>query len=465
MKQTMHDPKFEKTVQRKMEELEFVPSETVWENIEMAVTPRQRRRAVAMYWWLLVPTLFLAGAGGVLFNRSLTPAVAVNKRAGVSGKHPVGESGKQPAGAGTMAYPGSAGSTVTAGSVVAGNRSIEPPLAGARNSDGRDGSAGQHLSGAQRTSIPETNPDDAGESMAEQVETAKKIARQPYTYRPGLISSIVSSLGIRGPRLATEVRSTAVAGIPTPKRPWMAGFTGGGGLSSFNESLTSRMAVVSSSFGAMNVSRNTGYSVGNSSYSGAKTYTSAIEPDFSFFAGIFAQKPLSSRWSVSIGLNVHYYSSRLHIGQEVNYYVPSASSLIAAPAAFAAIQPYPSYSTGDQQVFTNRYYYLEMPVAMEWQINRSRILPLFLRGGAVLSRLMGSNALYYNDQSGVYLKDNGVINHTQLSFSSALTVGLPFRNVRVQAGPEFQYGVTNLFNATAANGHLFFGGVRVAVMR
>jgi hypothetical protein len=83
----------------------------------------------------------------------------------------------------------------------------------------------------------------------------------------------------------------------------------------------------------------------------------------------------------------------------------------------------------------------------------------------VLSELMGSNALYYNNQSGVYLKDNGVINHTQLSFSSGLMAALPFRNIRIQAGPEFQYGLTDLLKTASGSGHLFYGGMRLAVMR
>jgi Outer membrane protein beta-barrel domain len=289
-------------------------------------------------------------------------------------------------------------------------------------------------------------------------------SRQPYHYRPGLISCYASSLGIRGPRLPAGGNNTAVGGIKKPDRSWQAGFTGGIGFSSFNESLLDRISVVSttSTFNALaptSANRNAGNN------GASKDYISNIQPDLSIYAGVFAQKPLSSRWSVSVGLNMHYYSSRIRVGQQVNYYVPATSSLISVPAALSAIQPYPSYSTGDDQAFINRYYYLEVPASVEWRINRSRVLPLFWRGGVVLSELMGSNALYYNNQSGVYLKDNGVINHTQLSFSSGLMAALPFRKIRIQAGPEFQYGVTNLLKTASGSGHLFYGGMRLAFMR
>jgi hypothetical protein len=128
------------------------------------------------------------------------------------------------------------------------------------------------------------------------------------------------------------------------------------------------------------------------------------------------------------------------------------------------VQSYPYYSTGDQEVFTNRYYYLEIPAAVEWQINHSRTLPLFWRGGVALSRLMGSDALYYDNHSGVYFKDGAVINHTQVSFSTALMAGIAIRGTRIQAGPEVQYGMTGLLHSQAGDGHLLYGGIRMVIL-
>jgi len=482
----MHDPKFEKAVQRKMEELEFVPSESVWENIEMAVTPRVRRRTVALYWWFLVPGLLLLGAGTMLYKGAFAPRVAVNTRVGVQpaggsntlGQHPAGGSGAATSGAGGLAagqgsvstgeraaaggLDGAGGLATGRGLVNTGERATRQGSRGTEGSGGTGGPDGTEGSGGTDRSIGTGGATNAGKP-AVSGNTGVGEGRQPYNYRPGLISCSVAALGIRGPRLSTGPASTAMTGIKKPDRSWQAGFTGGVGISSFNESLLDRITVVSAANTynafAQSVSRNA------SNYGASKNYISNIQPDLSFYAGVFAQKPLSSRWSVSVGLNLHYYSSRIRVGQQVNYSVPSTASLIAVPAALSAIQPYPSYSMGDDQAFINRYYYLEVPASVEWRINRSRVLPLFWRGGIVLSELMGSNALYYNDQSGVYLKDKGVINHTQLSFSSGLMAGLPFRKVRIQAGPEFQYGVTNLLKTSAGNGHLFYGGLRLAVMR
>lgn len=470
----MHDPKFEKAVERKMEELEFVPSESVWENIEMAVTPRVRRRAVALYWWFLVPGLLLLGAGTLLY-KSFGPRVAVNTRVGVQPQPaggPGGAAGRVGAAAsqvgGATNLGGAAASNAGGGVTRRESRGAAGSMETGRStgtsevtkSGGEAASGGKTARGGETVTSGSTNAGNTTVSGGAAVGEG----RQQYNYRPGLISCSVASLGIQGPRLPAGATKTAVGGIKKPDRSWQAGFTGGIGFSSFNESILDRISVVStantlSALAPSSVNRNV------SNYGASKNYISNIQPDLSFYAGVFAQKPLSSRWSVSVGLNMHYYSSRIRVGQQVNYYVPATSSLILVPAALSAIQPYPSYSTGDDQAFINRYYYLEVPASVEWRINRSRVLPLFWRGGVVLSELMGSNALYYNDQSGVYLKDNGVIHHTQLSFSSGLMAALPFRNIRIQAGPEFQYGVTNLLKTSSGSGHLFYGGMRLAVMR
>jgi hypothetical protein len=476
--------------------LEFVPSESVWENIEMAVTPRVRRRAVALYWWFLVPGLLLLGGGTLLYKMAIAPRVAVNARVGVQPAGVRDANGSTGSALTPAESSGAGGLATERGSASAGGSTAGQGLASTgggpagRGSNGARGLAtGSESSGAEGSSgtkrmtrsgestgtsgstgsggltntgnLTVTGITSVDEALALPTEQKANTGRQPYTYRPGLINCSVASLGIRGPRLPAGANNTAVTGLKKPQRPWQAGFTGGVGFSSFNESLLDRITVVSASntYMALPVSNSA------RNYGGTKNYISDIQPDLAFFAGVFAQKQLSSRWSVSVGLNMHYYSSRMRIGQQVNYFVPSTASLIAVPAALSAIQPYPSYSMGDDQVFINRYYYLEVPASVEWRINRSRVLPLFWRGGIVLSELMGSNALYYNNQSGVYLKDNGVISHTQLSLSSGLMAGLPFRKVRIQAGPEFQYGVTNLLKTAAGNGHLFYGGIRLAVMR
>ena len=498
----MHDPKFEKAVQDKMEKLEFIPSDSVWENIELAVAPRRRRRAEPVFFWFLLAGLLLAGAGTAIYLRQDTRSVA--KNVSIPAGATAGENAPMSANAQGVTHTPAVTDPIKDASVAPGTgtasgvgsaaeRSVAGTKSSAGTANGSFSADGVHRTTANRHPDAGLTADEiesvaAGSSIDATAGTngapgtnattgtnagpargdasATNAARQHSSYQPGLISCVAAVSGIRGPRLPpASGRSTAVTGIPMPKRPWSAGFAGGFGMSSYNQSLLSKATAVTTTANALAASVTSQYAPAASfSSSSSKKITSTVEPGLSYWAGVVAQKPLSARWSLSLGLDLRYYSSRLRVGGVVTTYSQSASALIGS-SAIAPVQSYPYYSVGNVQVFTNRYYYLELPVAMQWQINRGRVLPLFLRGGVALSRLMSSNGLYYNDHSAVYFKDNSVIQPMQVSFTSGLIATLPLRGIRIQTGPELQYGATTLLKGGAGNGHLVYGGLRVTVMR
>ena len=106
----------------------------------------------------------------------------------------------------------------------------------------------------------------------------------------------------------------------------------------------------------------------------------------------------------------------------------------------------------------------QIPGSVQWQLTHNRQLPVFWEGGFSLSYLMGSNALYYNDKAGVYYKDGSVTNKFQFNLSTALLVGIPFKGVNLQVGPQIQYGLTSLLNTQNSGQHLFYGGLKIAVI-
>jgi len=470
----MHDPKFEKAVQQKMHDLEFVPSESVWENIQREVAPRRRRRALAAFWWWLVPGFVLLGTGVALYRHSGSSVGAV----AVSGARPA-----------AVPEGGSAGGTGANGSPAAGTGSPATGTGFSRAGGGVDPArSDRSIRAADRLAVGGGRPADrvgttdrlagsaagtersagatAGSDGLEEGAVGKSSGRAAYRgYQPGLISCIVASVGIHAPRLYPKPVNTVVSGLPLPKRPWMAGFAGGAGVSSIQESSAGKL-VTSASF--MSVPgpytslypNTTNYTI----VSSAKRYSSTSKPDLSYWAGVFAEKPLSARWSVDLGLNLHYYSTRLYATQVANNYAPTAATLLTASAiTYTTSNTAPA--SGGEQSYTNRYYYLELPVAAQWQVNQSRKVPIFWRGGVVLSYLMASDALYYDDLSGSYYRDNSVARKVQASVASGLMVGLPIRSVRIQVGPEVQYGLTSMLSTGSSSSHLFYGGMRVALLR
>jgi hypothetical protein len=279
-------------------------------------------------------------------------------------------------------------------------------------------------------------------------------------FNPVLANLNTAATAVHASKLATK-NTIAIKTLQSPHRPWEAAFAGGIGVSSLHQVQISNVTLNNavSSFSRDSASNTVTYAAARPS----KQYISTVKPGISFWAGVLAHKPLSDRWGLSIGLNLNYYSTRVRVGEQVDNYTPSSATLLAS-SAVAPIQSYPYYNAGNEQAYTNRYYFLELPVAAEWRINRSHLLPLFWNGGFSVSYLMGSSAVYYNTKSGVYFKDGGVANHTQVNISTALMVGLPVKGLRVQLGPQVQYGLTPLLNTELSGPqHIFYGGLRLVV--
>ena len=288
---------------------------------------------------------------------------------------------------------------------------------------------------------------------------------------PGLIGGFASRQEIVAPGLYPEPLRTAVAGIRKPSHPWRAAFVGGLGVSSIEDAVNRGQtsgAVSGNTFAIIGPRMGVpapGAAANLASYNASKRYDSRIKPGLSYRLGIYGEKSLSSRWSVDIGLDLHYYSVQLVTDEQVNSYAPSSASLFQSTALTYTYSSTNSYSAESQQTYLNRYFFLELPVVAEYRINNSRLLPIYWRGGAVFSYLMGSDAVYYDGQTGNYSKETGVARHEQASLTMGLMIGLPVRGVEIKAGPEVQYAVTGMLNMGSAGGHLVYGGMRVALMR
>jgi hypothetical protein len=280
----------------------------------------------------------------------------------------------------------------------------------------------------------------------------------PYLYQPTLVGQ-GSSAAIKAAKASGKKTLISLNTLQKKKRPWEAGFMAGGGISRLNRlNVSSGNQTLSASL----------YNITTASYSysaaPSKSYVADIKPDASFEAGIYLQKPLSDRWTLNLGMNLHYYSTRITIGEPVNTYVPLQASLVS-PTVTANAQSATAFIAGDRENFTNHYYFLELPVNIQYTLKKSRMLPIFLQGGFSLSRLVGADALFYNTHSGVYYKDPNVLQKTQINVASALMVGLPFHGIRMELGPQIQYGLTPLINNhNQGDQHFLYTGLRLVVI-
>ena len=453
----MYDPKFEKAMQQRMDELEFRPTESVWVNIEKAVVAGHRRRGAGFFWQLLLPGVLLVAAAGIYFyhgNSKGKTAEDTITRAGAVRPATI-RAITQPA---LQNISGVAGKNSKRDRNGAADQTTRRTLIDApANTPGiTPRPTATYTPGNTPVNTPDYSPQDAAvTSQTPVMSPLKAPAPSGQLYLPGLVDQRLSPQ-IDGTALKTQKNSISLVGLSQKKYHWEAGFAGSGGSSRLNR-LNANQAQAAVTRMAASL-----YNINGSPSS--KHYISETRPGASFDGGIYLQRALSSRWILNTGMSLHYYSNTISIGQQLTTYVNASASYLT-PTVPAMSQNTTMYASGNQQSYTNRYYFLELPAAVQWKLSNNRILPVFLEGGVSLSRLMGADALFYNAKTGLYSKDGDVVNKTQFNVSSALLVGLPFHGVRIQLGPQVQYGLTPLVHTSGlGDQHFFYAGLRFVII-
>lgn len=100
------------------------------------------------------------------------------------------------------------------------------------------------------------------------------------------------------------------------------------------------------------------------------------------------------------------------------------------------------------------------------QLGDNKNFPVFWSGGITLSQLVKSNALQFDASSGIYYKDNSLLNKTHLGFSTGLSTTL-FQNRKFAMlfGPYFQYSASQLANqGLYSKKHFVFIGLHTEIL-
>jgi hypothetical protein len=283
----------------------------------------------------------------------------------------------------------------------------------------------------------------------------KSMPGEIVPFRP-LINMVYPSIPVKGLVAANTGKVAKKINLETPAK-WEAGFTGGVGIANVRQDL----AGAKRAYDNMNAV----YAAAAPILRVVPNYPpSDIKPGISYMAGIFVRRPILKKAALSIGLNLHYYSSRILTGNRVdNNSSPAPGttiSLFYISLAAPQVHSYPYYNAGDSHPFTNKYYFVELPVAIQLPLNHSKRLPLLWEGGLSVSRLLSLDALYYDQGAGVYYKDRDAYNKTQVNVHTSVMFRLSWLGGQIQVGPQFGYGLTNLFNQKADAGHLLYGGIK-----
>jgi hypothetical protein len=459
-----HD--FEKQVRQKLNDLKISPSTESWENIENKLRER-KRRPVAFYW---VPLLLLGLAAGgyfilnndqktILSDKNSTPDVNVNvqpDKQDISTKDNVA-SPSSAVKEKTSTLPEDNGETEAPGAsvkVTLGEKPVSPPKK--NNLSGNNLSDDILIENKNARSPARLNTGIPGTVEAVNRENA----RQTYSSSPqekDITSSQQKKNTSRQERdingknfsLRTFNFPTGTIAQPTLKfsetpkgsvpkinkkvntNKWSYGLSAFAGISAVNEGhiLSFNNAQV------QDVAQVAGFAP-------RPAYTpSSISPGFSFSGGAFVMRELSDKFSLSLGLNYLQMNTRNKVGSERN----GSQVVNNGTRGYIFVYNYFTVEPDKQTDYRNKYHFIEMPVELHTKINKSKKTPITVNTGVAVSQLLKSNSLHFDGTTGVYYRNDKLLNQTQFAVKTGVSVGLLNKTTRpIVIGPSARYNVSKI---------------------
>ena len=242
----------------------------------------------------------------------------------------------------------------------------------------------------------------------------------------------------------TEKDSSSVAKNKKKKPyPWQFGLNGSAGVSQLNDGLSSifkgsAVADVAIQSAPLNFAGSV------SGFGRVPPQASAVTPGFSFSIGGFVRKQFSDRFSVSAGLQYTLYNTHIDIGYRVDSsrLVNSGPQVLNVSNYYRADRP-----SGQTTRYTNQYHFLELPVVLHTQLNRSKTLPVYWNLGVSVGQLLSTNALHFDSGTGVYYEDNDLFHKTQLGLLTGFSAGIFSKSkTPLWIGPTLRYNASSLMN-------------------
>lgn len=470
---------FEKLVQQKMDELKLVPSEPVWQKVEMQIRKKKDRRRL-IFW---IPFLGLMLGGGLWIGMNqYSKQVSYNEN-----KNPVNKIDHKNSDHNSLTTPTTTTNSVTNKNVDEKNpKSINPnskskPLPTENTKKitqpKNTGIDFSNNPGVQKTVSKKTekakaeliNNKKASTSKLKEWELNKTpsndvvnsqapIEKKPKEAVPNLDvvrTDTISSVAFEGKKndpiisVVDSVKSDSLSVKDSTQKQdtvaikkantkkyasskWKLNLVAAAGSST-----SSDFDLFSSVFGSGEKSLSAP-SYNNSSpgsvTSGSFNYgPSSVKEGFSFAVGAVAKKQIGNRVFFSTGLRYNYYSNTIQVGNKINQN--------RVLMDFAVSQYYTNAGTS-LQPYKNRYHFISLPATMEFQLLKKR--PLNFDAGLSLQYLFKTNGLVFDYSTQSYFSNKNAFNRLQLFFEPALTYSVSLKQSELSFGPLLQYGFSRL---------------------
>ncbi len=475
----MEENKFEKQVQEKMDELKIHPSDSVWEKIEVRIEKRKRSKR-ELFFFLLLSALLMGGY--LLWNindhstkeRNNTEKNNENKnnQGKTSGDVPLTEN--KTMGPKKNLIPGPIHQTpiVAQNTTKKKNIHINSSQRYKHSTDKREPKINSGQEAVIVSSPPQNAPGHIYESAAGKpvadTQTVVEGKNEKFNAEskgpvPIKVQDSVyvkfNNDSLSKPAYAksekekdTKVKDT-IKKIPaspetvkhSKKNGWKPGVVFAGGISNVSTSL-------------LNDDKSLFASYPNVSVSGPGMATprpSATKAGFGFMIGVFAEKNVSPKVKLGLGINFKSFKTSNQVGTRndtTGFYDYQLQNRVNTNSVY--------------NTYNNHYNFIELPLTFKVQIGRGKKMPVIWQAGFTVSELISSNALQFNQSQGYYYNNNSIFNKTQTGFNTALLIALfSKQKVPLLLGPYFNYSTSVLAREGLYNKeHFIYTGIRTEII-
>jgi hypothetical protein len=161
--------------------------------------------------------------------------------------------------------------------------------------------------------------------------------------------------------------------------------------------------------------------------------------------GVYAKRKIDKRIYFSTGLNIASYTTKQRVGEFVDS-VRIINNTVRSQTSNGF------YRAGQSSVFKNRYYYIQVPLLIQWQLNKGEKIPIAWENGFVPSFLISSNALSYDRNPPRFFKDKKLYNDFNLVYHTGLSARLFMENKHpLSIGVFYNYHISMLQKVSPPN--------------
>jgi hypothetical protein len=170
---------------------------------------------------------------------------------------------------------------------------------------------------------------------------------------------------------------------------------------------------------------------------------SRLSPGLSYSVGATVKREINKRFSVSASVNYLQMNTRNKVGNQVY----GSQVVNNGTRGYLSVVNYYTLDPDRSADYKNRYHFIDVPVSLHTRINRTQKLPVYWNVGATVSRLLISNSLHFDGTTGVYYKNDRLLNQTQAAVTTGFSFSFLNKTQRpLWVGPSARYNVSKILH-------------------